>query len=123
MPGHLTSMADYRKLRVWQKSEVLAVTVYSFAHGVKDAGHAELSDQMKRAAGSIGANIAEGSGHRSRKEFARFLTYAIASSSELENHVNHARNIHVIGWNDCAHLDQEISSIRKMLEGLRRKMV
>ena len=116
-------MADYRKLRVWQKSEALGIAVYSFAPRVKYAGHAELCDQMKRAAGSIGANIAEGSGHKSRKEFARFLTYAIASSSELENHVNHARNIHVLRWNECADLEQEISSIRKMLEGLRRKML
>ena len=46
-------MGDYRKLKVWEKSEELAVTVYAFAGDAEEAGHTELSDQMKRSAGSI----------------------------------------------------------------------
>jgi four helix bundle protein len=53
-------MADYRKLRVWHKADALAKVVYTLAETTLGAGHTELADQMKRAALSVPANIAEG---------------------------------------------------------------
>ena len=114
-------VADYRRLHVWERAAKLAVTTYSCANTVSDAGHGSLADQMKRAAGSIGANIAEGSGHRSRKEFRRFLTYAIASSSELENHVMLAADVKALSRSDSAVLVEEIAGVRRMLTALRAK--
>ena len=77
---------------------------------------------MKRAVGSIGANVAEGSGHTSRKEFARFLTYSICSTNELEHHLKLARDVRVIDWRLYSRLSDDIGTIRKMLQGLRKRM-
>ena len=115
-------MADYRKLRVWGRAAKLTKVIYKMAAAASRAGHPGLADQMERAAGSIGANIAEGSGHRSRKEFARFLTYSIASTCELENHVGTARDVDVITWPQSVRAFEEIEGVRKMLTRLRDKM-
>ena len=115
-------MADYRKLRVSQKAEALAETIYSLAKIIKRGGEPELAGQMKRAAISISDNIAEGSGHRSRKEFARFLDISIASSCELENQVNFARRIKALAYSDAVKALERIEELRKMLTGLRDKM-
>ena len=113
-------MADYRKLRVWERSARLAVSIFDVADRARKAGHANLSDQMKASVESIGSNIAEGSGHTSRKEFARYLAYSLASSCELENQINLATEVHVISWSEKHPLGQEIEAIRKMLTRLRK---
>jgi len=115
-------MADYRKLRVWERATKLTKDIYEIAATASKAGHTSLADQLERAAGSIGANIAEGSGHRSRKEFARYLTYSIASSCELENHIGTARDIDLIAWPQSVHAFNEIEGVRKMLTRLRDKL-
>ncbi len=96
--------------------------MYKLAAAANKAGHPGLADQVERAAGSIGANIAEGSGHKSRKEFARYLTYSIASSCELENHVATARDIDLISWPKSVRVFEEIEGVRKMLTRLRDKL-
>ena len=115
-------MADYRKLRVSEKANSLAETIYNLAKILKRAGEPELASQMKRAAISISDNVAEGSGHRSRKEFARFLDISIASSCELENQVNFARRIKVLAYSDATKTLERIEELRKMLTGLRDKI-
>jgi four helix bundle protein len=119
---HYFWMADYRKLRAWNKADALAKVVYKLAEATLDAGEAELADQMKRAALSIPANIAEGSGHRSRKEYARFVTYSIASSCELENHVKFAMDVRAICYADWKKTSEKIVEVRKMLRGFLRKL-
>ena len=71
---------------------------------------------------SISANIAEGRRQKSEKEFARFLGYALNSSSELEYHLIVARDTRVMAEGDfIALLDQTIT-VRKMLYGLVRRL-
>ena len=111
-------MSDYRKLRVAQKADALAETIYNLAKITRRGREPELASQMKRAALSISNNIAEGSGHRSRKEFARFLDISIASSCELEDQVNIARRIKVLPYSDATKTLESIEEIRKMLTGL-----
>ena len=115
-------MSDYRKLRVWEKAEVFATRIYKLTGSDSFKGYRELVDQMRAAAESIPFNVAEGSGHRSRKEFARFVTYSIASSCELENQINLARDIKAISYADGEKLGREISEIRKMLRGFLRRL-
>jgi four helix bundle protein len=76
-------MADFEKLLVWRKAHALALNVHSVATGIRGSNYASLRSQMIRASMSIPANIVEGKGQKSGREFARFLGYSINSSSEL----------------------------------------
>jgi four helix bundle protein len=71
---------------------------------------------------SVPANIAEGSAHTSRKEFARFLRYAIASTSEVETHVLLARDLEMMSEPDFSSLLSRTVRVRKMLLALHKRV-
>ncbi len=69
---------------------------------------------------SIPANIAEGRRQKSEKQFARFLGYALNSSTELEHHLIVARDTKVIPESEFISLTSQTITVRKMLYGLLR---
>ena len=71
---------------------------------------------------SVVANIVEGSAHTSPREFARFLSYAIASVSESEGHAQLGCDMGMISHRDLDLLLQRIIDVRMMLHGLRKKL-
>jgi len=73
---------------------------------------------MVRAAISISTNIVEGSSQHSRREFGRFIRFALNSASELEYHLIVARDINAIDGRDFEALASQTAEIRKMLHGL-----
>ena len=74
-------MLSFQKLRVYQRSiEFLALTIEVLA--VLPKGHAELAEQLLRAAQSQPRNIAEGAGRRTSVDQARFYTHARGSAME-----------------------------------------
>jgi four helix bundle protein len=77
---------------------------------------------MYRAAMSIPANIAEGRRQKSDKEFARFLGYALNSSSELEYHLIVAHDTKAISEEDFVSLIAQTITVRKMLYGLLKRI-
>ncbi len=77
---------------------------------------------MTRAAMSVSANIVEGREHKNEREFARFLGYALASSSELENHLLVARDLRAITKTDFDSTLSQVIDVRKMLHGLLAKL-
>jgi hypothetical protein len=64
----------------------------------------------------------EGSAHASPREFARFLQYALASVSELEGHVQLARDLELMTEHDFTAMLARIVDVRKMLHGLLKKL-
>jgi len=79
--------ADVKDLVVWQLSIQLAKEAHRLAEKLPDKERFALVDQINRAAGSIPANIAEGHGRGSDREFHKFLTYSRGSLYELETHI------------------------------------
>jgi len=77
---------------------------------------------MIRASMSVPANIVEGRGQKSERDFARFLGYALNSTSELEYHLVVARDIRVITLNDFSSLSAQLIEVRKMLHGLVKRI-
>jgi len=115
-------MADYRKLKVWERSRKLTKHVFKLAAKVKKAGHPELATQMKRCAVSVPSNIAEGSERSTRKEFALFLHYSLASAAELENQLVLATDVEALyQWHVSSALNQNAGTM-KMLKGLIKKV-
>jgi four helix bundle protein len=72
---------------------------------------------------SIPTNIVEGTGQRTGKEFGRFIYIALNSASELEYHLLVARDIRVISLNDFESLSAQAIEVRKMLYGLRTRVI
>lgn len=77
-------MQDFRKLTVWQKAHALTLAIYAGTESFPAGERYGLTSQMRRAAASIPANIAEGCGRSSDPDFARFRHHAMGSASELE---------------------------------------
>jgi four helix bundle protein len=76
--------ASYRDLIIWRKSIRLVAECYELCKRLPATEEYGLKSQIRRAAVSIAANIAEGHGRRHPKEFARFLSIARGSVKELE---------------------------------------
>jgi four helix bundle protein len=115
-------VVDFRKLRVWQVAQELAIDVHRVTSRMRGVRSSALRDQLMRAAMSVPTNIVEGSAHASPREFARFLQYALASVSELEGHVQLARDLELMTEHDFTGLLTRIVDARKMLHGLLKRL-
>jgi four helix bundle protein len=77
-------MRPHERLDVWNKAIDLVTMVYRATESFPREERFGLTSQIRRAAVSIPANIAEGAARDSKKEFAHFLSNAQGSASELE---------------------------------------
>jgi four helix bundle protein len=89
-------MEDFKNLKVWAKAHEMTLVVYRKTQTLPREEVYGLTSQLRRAAASVGANIAEGCGRRSDGEMRRFLQIARGSASELEYHLLLARDLHLL---------------------------
>jgi four helix bundle protein len=109
---------NYRELEVWEKSHKLTLELYKLSRGFPKEEMYGLTSQMRRAAVSIGANLAEGCGRRTSAELARFVRIAMGSASELDYHLLLCRDFEFIAEEQYDRAMRELVRIRKMLSGL-----
>ncbi len=86
-------MESYQDLEVWQKGMDLAQSAYTLTKSFPKEELFGLTSQIRRAAASVPANIAEGWARRSSKDFQRFLNLANGSMRELETHLILAQRV------------------------------
>lgn len=115
-------MRDFKTLKVWQKSHVLAVSLYRVTGNFPKEEIYGLASQVRRAAVSIPANIAEGCGKDSEAEFDRYLQIAGGSASELGYHLLLCHDIGLLRSQDCESFGEKVSEIKKMLTTLLKKI-
>jgi len=115
-------MGDFRKLEVWKKSRRLLRVVYRLTTPLPFDERYGLRAQIRGAAISIMANIAEGCGRNRDRELARFLEIALGSAAELESHFVAAMDQRFLEAESAAAVILETREIRRMLAGLRRKL-
>lgn len=115
-------MRDFKQLVVWQKSHQLALAVYKAAETFPRHELYGLTNQLRRAASSIPANIAEGSGRFTEAEFARFLQIAMGSASEVAYFLILTRDLNYLGDQDFAQLAQNTDEIQHMLRAFITKL-
>ncbi|MFC2108593.1 four helix bundle protein [Candidatus Bipolaricaulota bacterium] len=115
-------MKDFRSVDVWKKSHELVLAVYKVSAGFPSSELYGLTSQVRRAASSIPANIAEGCGRGSDRDFARFLQIAMGSASELEYHLILARDLGFLDDVQQGALEQATTEVKRMLTGFMKKL-
>lgn len=115
-------MADYRKLKVWQKAHSLSLHAHRAACRIRGQHYAALRSQIIRSASSIPSNIVEGQEQKTDPGFARYLRFSISSASELEYHLLEAREMHVVSDGEHLSLSSQVVEVRMMLHGLIRRL-
>ena len=111
-------MVDFKDLKVWRKAHQMTLTTYRVTGGFPKEEIYGLTSQLRRAAASIGANIAEGCGRRSDGDMCRFLQIARGSASEVEYHALLARDLHFLSEKDFVVLSREADELQRMLTSL-----
>lgn len=76
-------MQDYHQLHIWHRGMAYAAGIYRFSELCPGREGYNLVLQLRKAASSVPLNIAEGSGCRTNREFARFVSYAYRSMKEV----------------------------------------
>ncbi len=115
-------MKDFKDLRVWEKAHSLTIGVYRATRKFPKEELFGMTSQMRRAASSIGANIAEGSGRRSDGELTRFLHIARGSAAELEYHLLLARDLDLMSRATSELLGKQVDEVQRMLTSLIQKV-
>jgi four helix bundle protein len=109
---------DFKKLKVWQKAHEMTLDIYRVTKRFPSEEKFGITSQLQRAAASIGANLAEGSGRRSDGEFGRFVNIARGSASEVEYHLILARDLGLLPEPDFSDLNDKVQGVQRMLAAL-----
>lgn len=116
-------MRPFRELVVWQKAHRLTLELYKVTRAFPREEQYGLSSQIRRSAASIGANIAEGCGRGTARDFARFVQIALGSGSELEYHILLAADLGLIDAQTHDELQTSLIDVKRMLSGLVRRLI
>jgi four helix bundle protein len=115
-------MQDYHKLIGWQKAHAFAVGVYGLTESWERRETGGLIGQLRRAAQSIPANLAEGCGRESDRDFAKSVQQAIGSTTEAQYHLEFARDTGMIESAEFSVHFERVVEVRKILVGLVKRL-
>jgi four helix bundle protein len=111
-------MMPYERFEAWRACHDLAVTTYRITQGFPKYELYGLTSQMRRAAFSGAANIAEGSAKRGSVELRRFLDIALGSLSELRYAGLLAKELAILGDHDWSEFERKVDAAGKLTMGL-----
>jgi four helix bundle protein len=115
-------MQDFKQLNVWQKSHALVLRIYMATSTFPDYERYGIVSQMRRAAASVPANIAEGCARGGQPELRQFLFLSAGSASELEYFLLLARDLRFLTEKQHEALYASVREIRRMLTGLIQRV-
>ena len=114
-------MQDFHKLVVWQKAHAWVLNVYKLTKRFPEDERYGITSQLRRAAASIPANLAEACGRGGQNEFSRFVQIAMGSESEAEYHTLLAKDLGYLGRHDYDTLELTIQEVKRMLASLLKR--
>jgi four helix bundle protein len=109
----------HRDLDVCWKAMALVEKVYALTEAFPNWENFGLRSQISRAAVSVPANIAEGAGRATSREFAHFLSTARASLMEIDSHLEVATRLNYINREAADETYRQITDVAKMIAKLR----
>src|SRR3989338_1602595 len=120
MYGKIKSFED---LIVWQKAHNLMIDVYRFTESLSFEEKFNRVQQLRRAASSTPANIAEGFGRYHYQENIQFCRQALGSLVETKNHILASRDLQQALPEACEQLIEQCLQARKVLNGYIRYLI
>jgi four helix bundle protein len=115
-------MQNPRNLRVYPAAKNLAVAIYALTLSFPRDERFGLTSQMRRAAVSIGSNIAEGCGRRGNKALLAFVFIAIGSLNELDFQLDLSVELGFVANEEAFASSESIKSLRRMLTSLATQL-
>ena len=116
--SHYALMMAYERLNAWKVAHEFAVAVYRATQAFPKSELYGLTSQIRRAAFSVPANIAEGAAKPGCTEFRRFLDIALGSFAEVSYALVFARDVGLLSQADYVRLDQQRVTVGKLTWGL-----
>ncbi len=108
----------HKDLVVWQKAIDLVLDIYNMTKSFPKEEVYGLVSQMRRAAVSIPANIAEGAARQTKKDFQQCVYISMGSLAELETHLILSVRLSFCGKQEADSTLLKLDEIRRMLSGL-----
>ena len=113
---------SYDRLRVWHEARALIKDVYRVTGNIPPSENNNLVSQLRRAAVSIAANIAEGTRRKTVQDYTHFLNIAEGSASEVKGLLTIANDVGYITSPEYARLFKLADTVTAMIFGLRLKI-
>jgi four helix bundle protein len=109
-------------MTVWQKSVELVVHVYKLTGSFPREELYGLTSQLRRAAVSIPANIAEGNGRSTQRDYAHFLSVSLGSARELDTLLELAARLNFTSEAGAVPCHALLDEVCRMLHSLRSRL-
>jgi four helix bundle protein len=119
----MAKIERFEDIKSWQEARKLTGGIYAITRNGSFTRDFALRDQLRRASVSIMANIAEGFGRRSNKEFSNFLNMAHGSAAEVQSHLYVALDQAYITPGDFKKFYSKVDEISKMIQAFMKYLV
>ena len=111
-------VTSWQDLEVWKLAHIAVLRIYEITKNFPSEERFRLIDQLCRAAASVPANIAEGKGRSSLREYLQFLSIARGSVEEVKYFLLLARDLKYLEQQDYDGIVSDYDRVGKMLNGL-----
>ena len=115
-------MQNYKDLKVWEKAHLFTLKVYEITKAFPKEEIYSLTNQLRRSASSVPANIAEGCGKNSKNDFAHYLNIALGSTNESEYYLILSKDLKYLEEDLFQILFNLINEVKGMLIALINKV-
>jgi four helix bundle protein len=118
----MAKINSFRDLEVWQVAMTLVVSCYDITASLPKSELYSLTSQLRRAATSIVANVAEGHNRRSRRAYLYHVDVALGSQAELETLLEVACRLRYVVADDVRDVMLSVERVGRMRHGLARAL-
>lgn len=112
----------YRRLVAWQKAKILALSIYKASATFPKSEIYCLTSQLRRAAISVPANIAEGQERQYDKEHVQFFFIALGSLAEVEVYLDLSLELDYLDSTIVSQLIDQTTEVGRLTNGLIKSL-
>ena len=116
-------MHNYKEMKIWQKARKLVKVVYKISKKLPKEELFGLTSQIRRAIVSVPANIAEGAGRGTDRDFCHFLDIARGSLFELDTLLILSSDLEYVSEEELNPVFESINEIIKMMVSFQNRLV